>query len=216
MWGLLHKDLKTISLQGRVLAIMVVFYLAFFLLSEAEDALISVVTFSTVLMGILFPITALSYDEKAKWEHYALTMPISRNMLVWSKYLLVLLFLLAGELLLLLVSLFQPEIGPALLVLVPGIVLFLNSILLPVAFKLGVEKSRYITVAIMLLPTLVLLLMEKLGVQPPQLVRPPIGPAAPAVAGLFGAAVLPERAAFLPPLPGPGILNPYPIIPSLS
>ena len=53
--------------------------------------------------------------------------------------------------------------------LVPGIVLFLNSILLPVAFKLGVEKSRYITVAIMLLPTLVLLLMEKLGVQPPQL-----------------------------------------------
>ena len=82
---------------------------------------------------------------------------------------LVLLFLLAGELLLLLVSLFQPEIGPALLVLVPGIVLFLNSILLPVAFKLGVEKSRYITVAIMLLPTLVLLLMEKLGVQPPQL-----------------------------------------------
>ena len=40
MWGLLHKDLKTISLQGRVLAIMVVFYLAFFLLSEAEDALI--------------------------------------------------------------------------------------------------------------------------------------------------------------------------------
>ena len=166
MWGLLHKDLKTISLQGRVLAIMVVFYLAFFLLSEAEDALISVVTFSIVLMGILFPITALSYDEKAKWEHYALTMPISRNMLVWSKYLLV---LLAGELLLLLVSLFQPEIGPALLVLVPGIVLFLNSILLPVAFKLGVEKSRYITVAIMLLPTLVLLLMEKLGVQPPQL-----------------------------------------------
>ena len=166
MWGLLHKDLKTISLQGRVLAIMVVFYLA---LSEAEDALISVVTFSIVLMGILFPITALSYDEKAKWEHYALTMPISRNMLVWSKYLLVLLFLLAGELLLLLVSLFQPEIGPALLVLVPGIVLFLNSILLPVAFKLGVEKSRYITVAIMLLPTLVLLLMEKLGVQPPQL-----------------------------------------------
>ena len=210
MWGLLHKDLKTISLQGRVLAIMVVFYLAFFLLSEAEDALISVVTFSIVLMGILFPITALSYDEKAKWEHYALTMPISRNMLVWSKYLLVLLFLLAGELLLLLVSLFQPEIGPALLVLVPGIVLFLNSILLPVAFKLGVEKSRYITVAIMLLPTLVLLLMEKLGVQPP------IGPAAPAVAGLFGAAVLPERAAFLPPLPGPGILNSYPIIPSLS
>ena len=169
MWGLLHKDLKTISLQGRVLAIMVVFYLAFVLLSEAEDALISVVTFSIVLMGILFPITALSYDEKAKWEHYALTMPISRNMLVWSKYLLVLLFLLAGELLLLLVSLFQPEIGPALLVLVPGIVLFLNSILLPVAFKLGVEKSRYITVAIMLLPTLVLLLMEKLGVQPPQL-----------------------------------------------
>lgn len=169
MWGLLQKDLKTISLQGRVLAIMVVFYLAFFLLSEVEDALVSVVTFSTVLMGILFPITALSYDEKAKWEHYALTMPISRNMLVWSKYLLVLLFLLAGELLLLLVSLFQPEIGPALLVLVPGIVLFLNSILLPVAFKLGVEKSRYITVAIMLLPTLVLLLMEKLGVQPPQL-----------------------------------------------
>lgn len=169
MWGLLQKDLKTIALQGRVLVILVVFYLVFFLLSGTEDALISVVTFSIVLMGILFPITALSYDEKAKWEHYALTMPISRNMLVWSKYLLVLLFLLAGELLLLLLSLFQPEIGLALLVLAPGIVLFLNSILLPVAFKLGVEKSRYVMVAVMLLPTLVLLLMEKLGIPLPQL-----------------------------------------------
>ena len=169
MWGLLQKDLKTIALQGRVMVILVVFYLAFFLLSGTEDALMSVITFSIVLMGILFPITALSYDEKAKWEHYALTMPISRNMLVWSKYLLVLLFLLAGELLLLLVSLFQPEIGLALLVLVPGMVLFLNSILLPVAFKLGVEKSRYVMVAVMLLPTLVLLVLEKLGVQPPQL-----------------------------------------------
>lgn len=169
MWGLLQKDLKTIALQGRVLVILVVFYLVFFLLSGTEDALMSVVTFSIVLMGILFPITALSYDEKAKWEHYALTMPISRNMLVWSKYLLVLLFLLAGELLLLLLSLFQPEIGLALLVLAPGIVLFLNSILLPVAFKLGVEKSRYVMVAVMLLPTLVLLLMEKLGIPLPQL-----------------------------------------------
>ena len=167
MWGLLHKDLKTISLQGRVLAIMVVFYLAFFLLSEAEDALISVVTFSIVLMGILFPITALSYDEKAKWEHYALTMPISRNMLVWSKYLLSAGVALAGCLFLLLLILLRGQGAEAALLLwgTLGISLFFSALLYPLFFKLGVEKGRYAMLAICLLPSVLLLVLSRLDIR---------------------------------------------------
>lgn len=45
-----------------------------------------------VLFSVMIPMSAIAYDDKAKWDRYALTMPVSRRDLVISKYLLALAF----------------------------------------------------------------------------------------------------------------------------
>ena len=45
-----------------------------------------------ILFTIMIPMVAMSYDDKSKWDRYALTMPVSRRDMVLSKYLLALAF----------------------------------------------------------------------------------------------------------------------------
>ena len=39
------------------------------------------------VLAAMMPVTAFSFDEKAKWDKYALSMPVSRRDLVLSKYI---------------------------------------------------------------------------------------------------------------------------------
>lgn len=174
MRGLLKKDLKSLAQQGRVGVLLLVFYGVLFGLGGNKMG-------SGTLMGmlamlcVLYPITALSYDEKAHWDRYALTMPISRNMLVGAKYLLSLLFALLCALLSLAVGLtFGGSsggylLGEALLVSwsMAGVALFLAAITYPIYFKLGVEKARFVFMAVFLTPTLLLLILSRMNVTLP-------------------------------------------------
>ena len=58
MWGLLRKDLKSLAAQGRVAAILAIFYVVLFFLSEGEDSAASMLTAMVVLLTILLPVTA--------------------------------------------------------------------------------------------------------------------------------------------------------------
>ena len=44
-------------------------------------------------MMVMLVITSLAYDERSRWDRYALTMPVSRKEMVLSKYLLGLILL---------------------------------------------------------------------------------------------------------------------------
>ena len=166
MWGLLRKDLKSLAAQGRVTAIVAIFYVILFFLSEGEDSAAGMLTAMVVLLTILLPVTAVSYDERANWDRYALTMPISRNMLVWSKYLLSAGVALAGCLFLLLLLLLRGQGAEAALLLggTLGISLFFSALLYPLFFKLGVEKGRYAMLAICLLPSVLLLVLSRMDI----------------------------------------------------
>ena len=79
MKGLLIKDWKTLLKQMKVmLAIVVVFacipgtYMAAFALFYAA----------------MLPVTALAYDERAKWDELAAMMPYTAKAIVGSKYVL--------------------------------------------------------------------------------------------------------------------------------
>lgn len=170
MRGLLKKDFKSLAQQGRVGILLLAFYAAIFVLGGNEMG-------SSTLMGmmamlsVLFPITALSYDEKAHWDRYALTMPISRNMLVGAKYLLSLLIALLCALLSLAVDLVSgaSPLGETLLLswVMAGVALFLAAITYPLYFKLGVEKARFVFMAVFLTPTILLLILQRMSVTLP-------------------------------------------------
>lgn len=110
-----------------------------------------------VVFGATLPITVFSYDTLAHWDGYSLTLPVSRRQLVTSKYLLGLMLSTAGFVLSALINLAGEGPDPQRLwILLPliflaGSVLYL-SILLPLVYQFGAEKSRLMMMLILILP----------------------------------------------------------------
>ena len=140
MKGLLIKDWKTLLKQMKVmLAIVVVFacipgtYMAAFALFYAA----------------MLPVTALAYDERAKWDELAAMMPYTAKAIVGSKYVLGLTLVLPVLVLSMLSRLFvhsTPIVSEETmsLLITACLSLILMAIDLPFMFHFGVEKGRLI------------------------------------------------------------------------
>lgn len=150
MKGFLYKDL---CLVGSVWKIY-----AFILLTFSALTVTGVYDVSALLMMVsiilcMYPSTSFSYDELAKWDRFAVSVPNGRVKVVRAKYGLALLLgafsLVFGLLLALLVAfLDRVEPGNGLLSCVGGVAgaLLHNAILLPLLFRFGTQKGRLMLV----------------------------------------------------------------------
>jgi ABC-type transport system involved in multi-copper enzyme maturation permease subunit len=86
MKGLLLKDLVNLKQQTKIYFIIIAVWLAIALTSKDGSFLGGMIC----VLSVMLPITTLSYDEKAKWDKYVLSMPIMRKQVVISKYILAL------------------------------------------------------------------------------------------------------------------------------
>ncbi len=167
MKGLLLKDLLNLKKQGLILLVLLVFY---FVLSLTSDSMAMFGGALSIVSAIL-PITALSYDERAKWDRYALTMPVSRSQMVVSKYLLGI--LLCGTAFVFstvcLILFDQATVAQSLLesVAFVAIGLFFLAVLLPILFRFGVEKGRLLMLLLIVLPVALVFFLSKLGISLP-------------------------------------------------
>lgn len=171
MLGLILKDLYTLKKYGKTLLVM----MAFFGIMGLAQQNMFFLTGMIPMFCMMTVITTLSYDEYFHWHRLALAMPYSRRDIIGGKYLLVLLLLVMGfgvsaiigvaasflvpELLL--TELLLTAIGACLAALV------LVSVLLPLVFRFGVEKSRIMLFGIAFLPTIALFLLQKFDFAPP-------------------------------------------------
>jgi len=167
MKGLLLKDLINLKSQGKVMAVLIAFYI-FLALSSQNNAMFGAII---SVMAAILPVTSLSYDEKAKWDKYALSMPVSRRDMVISKYLLGLLLLVAAFLINMLFNIFAgTDTIKDMFILSYGLaatgIIFL-SLILPVLFQFGVEKGRLFMLLILFLPTAAVVIWSKSGLQKP-------------------------------------------------
>ena len=140
MKGLLLKDWKTLLKQTKVtLTIMALFacvpstYMSAFALFYAA----------------MMPITALTYDERAKWDELAAMMPYTAKAIVGSKYALGLTLMapvLALSVLFRLIVHSTPIVSEdtMALLITACLSLILMAINLPFMFRFGVEKGRLI------------------------------------------------------------------------
>lgn len=167
MTGLILKDLINLKKQARVYLILVLFYLVLGVANESSDM------FSTMMIVVsaIIPITAMSYDERSKWDRYALTMPLSRKSMVASKYILGLIFLVASFILSMLFNSFFSNISlmenvmTCLATLSIGMVIM--SVIFPLIFKFGVEKGRIFMMIVLFAPTALILLLSKFEISMP-------------------------------------------------
>ena len=122
-----------------------------------------------ILLAAMMVINAMAYDENAHWDKYALTMPILRKDLVFSKYALLVLSGVASSLVTLgaslVLSIFLKLPLTLELPLVNGtlfvVMIFFSSIILPLIFKLGTEKARLIIAAVAAIPSVLFLTIYK-------------------------------------------------------
>lgn len=167
MAGLIYKDLLNLKSQAKVMVILIIVYGVIAITSNNTAMLGGIVS----ILAAMLPITAMGYDEKAKWDKYAMTMPVSRKDLVLSKYylgggflLIALAFNIVFNLIVRIMD--SADIIPiALLLFAAGI--FFMAITLPLIFKFGVEKGRTAMFVLIASPTIVALLLSKLNFQMP-------------------------------------------------
>ncbi len=143
MKGLLIKDLINLKKQGMIIGVLILFYAVLGFWTHDSSMIGAIMA----VLAAKMPITAMAYDEKAKWDKYALSMPVSRRDIVLEKFLLGVLFSVAVFLVNIAFNLFVNN-GESLkeMVLISGglsaLALVYMSLVMPILFRFGVEKGR--------------------------------------------------------------------------
>ena len=217
MTGLILKDLLVMRKALKSYLMIMVLYAVLAYLDVLNYSFI--ITFIQVMLMVL-PLSAFAYDEQAKWDRYAMSLPLGRVRVVGARYLFVLALSLgtaaAGLLGTLLLHLVQQADWMEMLVTLSfstTIGLLIPAILLPLCYKLGAERARPYLYAVIFIPTILIVLLAKadlLDFRPeraggPASRRPP-GRSLPSAPGRGGAAVplLPD---LLPGGGGQGVLR---------
>lgn len=160
MSGLLVKDIYNLSKNVKQLTIS----LALFFVLAINMKSVTYLVFMMLILSSMLVLTSLSYDEMAKWDKYALTMPIKRSEIVKEKYILFFILTFTSTLLsniigIILTTIFDLESVKELMfstVSISSGIILLYSILFPVLFKLGVEKGRLMLYVIFAIPAIII------------------------------------------------------------
>ena len=167
MTGLVLKDMLVMRKTLKTYVLFLAFYL---LLAVIGLFPISTITAVTQIIIMMLPLSAFSFDELAKWDRYAIALPLGRRRVVAARYLFTLLMVLIAAAFSLLTctgisitgnGLFLENLAAVLTTL--GLGLLVADLLLPLNYKLGPERSRPYLYAIVFLPVIALVGAAQLG-----------------------------------------------------
>ena len=160
MKGLLVKDFSYIFKDIKILLFMLGFYLVLFISTGAEPSAVS----GMIMMVLIIMVTSsFTYDDSNNWNIYALTMPVNREDIVFSKYILVFSSFLAGIILSLAVTIIVNSINGIYGIVntlyvslgIGSFFLLHSFIMFPVIFKYGEEKTRILMMGLLFIPILI-------------------------------------------------------------
>lgn len=168
MSGLILKDFLVMRKSLKVYGIMLVIYLALVALG-----MLSVTFFITVfnILIMMLPMSTFSWDELARWDRYAMTLPLGRRRVVGARYLFALLLTLcAGTISLFLCAVASILNGEELMLgitieitaLTAGLLML--DLMLPILYRLGPERGRPWLFVIIFLPVLAIAGAARFGV----------------------------------------------------
>ena len=144
MIGLLRKDLYMTWAYCRSFVVILGVFLGVGLVNGENSFFV----IYPMIIGMMLPVSIISYDERFKWHIACDALPCSRAQAVSSKYILTLLLVGLVFVLTMLIQGIRLSRAGALAQLweLPGMLLPVGlvgpAVLLPVIFRLGVEKGR--------------------------------------------------------------------------
>lgn len=152
MKGFIYKDLCLLGSVWKSYAFILVMFSAL-TVTGVYDVSFLFMMVSVILC--MYPSTSFSYDELAKWDRFAVSVPNGRVTVVRAKYGFALLLGAASlvfDLLLSLLAAFlgRMELGNGLLTCVGGVAgaLLINALMLPLLFRFGAQKGRILLIAV--------------------------------------------------------------------
>lgn len=168
MTGLIVKDFLVMRKSIKTYILFLAFY---FVMTALELLPISFVTSMVQLIIMMLPLSAFSYDELAKWDRYAFSLPLGRRAVAGARYLFALLLSLFAALfglvscLVLSAFFHDPNLVENCLTVTVSLALGLLycDILLPLTYKLGPERARPYFYLVIFLPIILLFGAYKLG-----------------------------------------------------
>lgn len=167
MTGLIAKDFLVMRKSIKTYILFLAFY---FVMTALGLFPISFVTSMVQLIIMMLPLSAFSYDELAKWDRYAFSLPLGRRAVAGARYLFALLLSLFAALfglvscLILSVFFHDPNLVENCLTVTVSLALGLLycDILLPLTYKLGPERARPYFYLVIFLPIILLFVAFKL------------------------------------------------------
>ena len=167
MTGLILKDILVLRKALKSYALFLAFYFVLALVGLFSVAFIT--AFVQVIIMIL-PMSSFAYDDLAKWDRYAMTLPLGRRAVVRAKYAFVLLMVLVAAAFALVscvalsITAAQPvEENLAAGVGALSVGLLAVDITLPLNYKMGPERARPFLYAVIFIPVILFILMAQAG-----------------------------------------------------
>lgn len=167
MRGLILKDLYSLRKDAKTVLLISSLFIVMILTMGNTDLFLSTI----LLMLSATPITSFVCDNQSGWDTYVTSLPVSRRKVVMSKYVLSFLLVLSGSLLVLLVrwvdgmikntGSFAETLVASYAMLCAAVILV--SISLPLVYKLGVERSRIIVIAVAVIPASAVFMLAHTG-----------------------------------------------------
>lgn len=164
MKGLILKDILNLRNYAKQLLLVIGIFMVYgFVLKQPEF-----INFMLLMYGSMAVLTTMGYDEKAGWDKIAFSLPVTRKDIVRAKYMVWLLLstiavLTAGLLGIIMKYKEKESIGEYLLgvMAVELIYMVVFSIIIPIIYKMGVEKARLVMLGIFVLPTVAIILLAQ-------------------------------------------------------
>lgn len=167
MTGLVLKDFLVLRKALRTYVLFLIFYL---ILAIVGLFSISFITAFVQIIVMILPMSSFAYDDLAKWDRYAMTLPLGRRAVVRAKYAFVLLMILVAAAFALLscvalsITAAQPvEENLAAGVGALSVGLLAVDVTLPLNYKMGPERARPFLYAIIFIPVILIILAARAG-----------------------------------------------------
>ena len=162
MKGIITKDLLGLKQVGLTMGLLMVFYLFLgFMSMKDSDGGMSYFSIMALVINVMVPLSCAGYDEQCGWDSFGASLPVSKNQIVACRYIVGLIVMGFTTLVVLAANLVFEAFGGTptgiLGYLIPILVtVFYIAIMTPIIYKFGVQKSRFIIIAVMLVPAMLI------------------------------------------------------------
>lgn len=150
MKGLLQKDLYQVWYYARVIILASAVIMVASATIPGEEG--GFLMFYAVFLMSMLPMTLLAYDQNSRFAEYSAALPVTKSQLVGCKYLIGLIVMALADLLACLVMLVVWLSGKSTtgemvlntLTRISVMPLLCSAVLLPLTYRFGYEKAKYI------------------------------------------------------------------------